>query len=112
MVGGDFYDFFRLPDGPNGPRWAVVVADVADKGIPASLFMALSRTLLRSVAFSRIDPGQVLQRANDLIISDAQSDMFVSVIYGVWEPPSPASPSPTVGTIHPSCCALGRTRPC
>ena len=86
MVGGDFYDFFRLPDGPNGPRWAVVVADVADKGIPASLFMALSRTLLRSVAFSRIDPGQVLQRANDLIISDAQSDMFVSVIYGVWEP--------------------------
>jgi serine phosphatase RsbU (regulator of sigma subunit) len=86
MVGGDFYDFFRLPDGPNGPRWAVVVADVADKGIPASLFMALSRTLLRSVAFSRIDPGQVLQRANDLIISDAQSDMFVSVIYGMWEP--------------------------
>lgn len=86
MVGGDFYDFFRLPDGPNGPRWAVVVADVADKGVPASLFMALSRTLLRSVAFSRIDPGQVLQRANDLIISDSQSDMFVSVVYGMWEP--------------------------
>jgi len=86
MVGGDFYDFFQLPDGPNGPRWAVVVADVADKGVPASLFMALSRTLLRSVAFSRIDPGQVLQRANDLIISDTQSDMFVSVVYGMWEP--------------------------
>ena len=86
MVGGDFYDFFQLPDGPNGPRWAVVVADVADKGVPASLFMALSRTLLRSVAFSRIDPGQVLQRANDLIISDSQSDMFVSVVYGMWEP--------------------------
>lgn len=86
MVGGDFYDFFRLPDGPNGPRWAVVVADVADKGVPASLFMALSRTLLRSVALSRIDPGQVLQRANDLIISDSQSDMFISVIYGLWEP--------------------------
>lgn len=86
MVGGDFYDFFQMPDGPNGPRWAVVVADVAGKGIPASLFMALSRTLIRSVAFSRIDPGQTLQRANDLIISDSQSNMFVSVVFGLWEP--------------------------
>jgi serine phosphatase RsbU (regulator of sigma subunit) len=86
MVGGDFYDFFQLPDGPNGPRWAIVIADVADKGVPASLFMALSRTLIRSVAFSRVDPSQTLQRANDLIISDSQSTMFVSVVKGLWEP--------------------------
>jgi serine phosphatase RsbU (regulator of sigma subunit)/GAF domain-containing protein len=85
-VGGDFYDVFPLPPGPNGPRWAIVVADVADKGVPASLFMALSRTLLRSVAISRVEPGQTLGRVNDLIIADSQADMFVAAIYAVWEP--------------------------
>jgi len=59
---------------------------VADKGVPAALFMALSRTLLRSVAINRLDPGLTLTRLNDLIISDAQADMFVSVFYAVWEP--------------------------
>jgi serine phosphatase RsbU (regulator of sigma subunit) len=85
-VGGDFYDFIPLEPGPDGPRWGIAIADVADKGVPAALFMALSRTLLRSVAISRIDPGLTLTRLNDLIISDAQADMFVSVFYAVWEP--------------------------
>jgi serine phosphatase RsbU (regulator of sigma subunit) len=85
-VGGDFYDFIPLEPGPDGPRWGVAIADVAGKGVPAALFMALSRTLLRSVAISRIDPGLTLTRLNDLIISDAQADMFVSVFYAVWEP--------------------------
>jgi sigma-B regulation protein RsbU (phosphoserine phosphatase) len=87
-VGGDFYDFIPLPDGPRGPRWGIVIADVADKGVPAALFMALCRTLLRSVAISRIDPGTTLARVNDLIFSDTQTDMFVSVFYAVWEPDS------------------------
>ena len=85
-VGGDFYDFIPLEHGPNGPRWGIAIADVADKGVPAALFMALSRTLLRSVAINRLDPGLTLTRLNDLIISDAQADMFVSVFYAVWEP--------------------------
>ena len=85
-VGGDFYDFIPLEPGPDGPRWGIAIADVADKGVPAALFMALSRTLLRSVAISRIDPGLTLTRLNNLIISDAQADMFVSVFYAVWEP--------------------------
>ncbi len=87
-VGGDFYDFIPLPEGPHGPRWGIVIADVADKGIPAALFMALCRTLLRSVAISRIDPGQTLTRVNDLIFADSKADLFVSVFYAVWDPAS------------------------
>jgi serine phosphatase RsbU (regulator of sigma subunit)/GAF domain-containing protein len=86
QVGGDFFDFIPLPPGPKGTRWGLVIADVADKGVPAALFMALCRTLLRSVAISRVDPGSTLGRLNDLIIADSQTDLFVSVFYAVWEP--------------------------
>jgi serine phosphatase RsbU (regulator of sigma subunit) len=86
QVGGDFYDFIPLAQGSHGPRWGLVIADVADKGIPAALFMALCRTLLRSVAISRIDPGQTLTRMNDLIFADSKADLFVSIFLAVWEP--------------------------
>jgi serine phosphatase RsbU (regulator of sigma subunit) len=85
-VGGDFYDFIPLSQGPDGPRWGIVIADVADKGVPAALFMALCRTLLRSVAISRTDPGLTLARVNELIFADSKADIFVSVFYAVWEP--------------------------
>jgi sigma-B regulation protein RsbU (phosphoserine phosphatase) len=87
QVGGDFYDFFELqPDVPGHARWGVVIADVADKGVPAALFMALSRTLLRSVAIGRVEPADTLRRVNELILSDARSEQFVTVVYGVLEP--------------------------
>jgi sigma-B regulation protein RsbU (phosphoserine phosphatase) len=86
QVGGDFYDFIELAPGENGPRWGVVIADVADKGVPAALFMALSRTLLRTVAIARVNPGSTLGRVNDLILADARSQQFVTVCYGVLEP--------------------------
>jgi phosphoserine phosphatase RsbU/P len=86
QVGGDFYDFIELRPGPDGERWGVVIADVADKGVPAALFMALSRTLLRTVAISRVSPADTLKRVNQLILSDARSDQFVTIFYGVWEP--------------------------
>lgn len=82
QVSGDFYDFLALPDG----RWGIVIADVADKGVPAALFMALSRTVLRTVAFNRDDPAQVLMRTNRIIDSDTQTDLFVTVFYAVWDP--------------------------
>lgn len=85
-VGGDFYDFIPLADGDHGPRWGVAIADVADKGVPAALFMALCRTLLRSVATSQPDPGATLTRLNRLIFSETRPDLFVSVFYAVWEP--------------------------
>jgi phosphoserine phosphatase RsbU/P len=82
QVSGDFYDFLALPDG----RWGIIVADVADKGVPAALFMALSRTILRTVAFSGSDPARVLMRVNELIDNDSQTDLFVTMFYAVWEP--------------------------
>jgi sigma-B regulation protein RsbU (phosphoserine phosphatase) len=82
MVGGDFYDFIDLPNG----TWGVVVADVADKGIPAALYMALCRTLLRAVARSRPDPAVTLMRVNELLLADTHSDLFVTMWYGIWDP--------------------------
>ncbi|TFH34964.1 MAG: hypothetical protein E4G99_08380, partial [Anaerolineales bacterium] len=85
-VGGDFYDFIPLPPSDESERWGIVIADVTDKGIPAALYMALCRTMLRSVAQTHIFPGRTLQIVNQQLISDTRSDLFVSVFYAVWEP--------------------------
>jgi serine phosphatase RsbU (regulator of sigma subunit) len=85
-VGGDFYDFIALPSGPDGPRWGLAIADVSDKGVPAALYMALTRTLLRTVAPAHLRPGATLARLNHLLLHETSSDMFVSVWYGIWEP--------------------------
>lgn len=82
QVSGDFYDFIPLKDG----RWAIVIADVADKGVPAAIFMAVSRTILRAVANSRSDPAEMLQRTNELIMSDSDSDLFVTIFLAIWDP--------------------------
>jgi serine phosphatase RsbU (regulator of sigma subunit)/putative methionine-R-sulfoxide reductase with GAF domain len=82
QVSGDFYDFIPLRDG----SWGIVVADVADKGIPAALFMALCRTILRAVAINRGDPAESLRRANEIIGQDTQTDLFVTIFYAIWQP--------------------------
>lgn len=92
-VGGDFYDFFPLPPG-NGQgrdeagRTGLVIADVADKGVPAALFMALSRTLVRTMAMDGRSPAVVIAQANDLILADARSELFVTLLYAILEPSS------------------------
>jgi serine phosphatase RsbU (regulator of sigma subunit) len=82
---GDFYDLMALPDG----RVALLVADVTDKGIGAALFMALSRTLLRTYAFVYpADPAAVFRAANQRILTDSDSGVFVTVFYGILDPAS------------------------
>ncbi len=81
QVSGDFYDFIPRSDG----TWGIVIADVADKGVPAALFMALSRTILRTVGINRRDPAEVLMRVNEIINYDAESDLFVTVSYAIWD---------------------------
>jgi serine phosphatase RsbU (regulator of sigma subunit) len=80
---GDFYDFIELPNGHIG----FVIADVADKGMGAALFMALGRTLIRTCALDcGDDPATTLRHANLRICQDTRSDIFVTVFYGVLNP--------------------------
>lgn len=71
QVGGDLYDFLELPGEPR--RLGLVIADVTDKGVPAALFMAFSRTIIRVESMSNHRPAKALQRANRFIVKDTQS---------------------------------------
>jgi len=88
LVGGDFYDVIPLRggDAQGAARYGLVVADVAGNGVPAALYMALSRTLLRSVAIRRTSPASTLTRANELLQADARTVQFLTAIYVIWEP--------------------------
>ena len=81
-VGGDFYDFVELPDGQIG----LVIGDVTDKGVPAAMVMAATRSVLRASAQRVVSPGEVLERVNELMCPDMPSKMFVTCLYGVLEP--------------------------
>ncbi len=83
QASGDFYDVIPLTDGKIG----LVVADVADKGMGAALYMALSRTLLRTYALEPgCEPAEVFDRANRRIISDSRAEEFVTVFFGMLDP--------------------------
>jgi len=80
-VGGDFYDFFLLDNDSLG----FVVGDVSGKGVPAAIFMAMSRTLLKAIAVQIRDPGECLTKVNDLLIPENKASMFVTVFYGILD---------------------------
>lgn len=82
QVAGDFYDFFSLPDG----RHAIVIADVSGKGVPAAIFMAVARTVVRDLATRGEPPGRVLTEANQRLLADNQGGMFVTLFVGYYEP--------------------------
>lgn len=78
-VGGDFYDFFFV----DTEHLGVVIGDVSGKGVPAALFMAVTRTLLRSTALAGTPPGECLRRVNALLIPENTAEMFVTVFYAI-----------------------------
>jgi serine phosphatase RsbU (regulator of sigma subunit) len=80
-VGGDFYDFIDLEDG----RMGFVVGDVTDKGVPAALVMATTRTMLRAAAQRLDTPGEVLKRVNDVLVQEIPPNMFVTCLYAILE---------------------------
>ena len=78
-VGGDFYDFFRIDD----DRIGFVMADVSGKGIPAAIFMAVSRTLIRATGIRGGKPSECIAYSNKLLAAESVDSMFVTVFYGI-----------------------------
>ncbi|WIG57439.1 MAG: Serine phosphatase RsbU, regulator of sigma subunit [Ktedonobacterales bacterium] len=81
-VGGDFYDFLYFDDG----RLGIVIGDVTDKGVPAALVMATTRSILRTAAQAGDTPGIVLEQANNLLCPDIPPKMFVTCLYAILDP--------------------------
>lgn len=79
-VGGDFYDFFRIDKEHIG----LVMADVSGKGIPAAIFMAVSRTLIRAIGLQGFSPEVCITKANDLLCCESAESMFVTVFYAIY----------------------------
>ena len=80
-VGGDFYDFFLVDD----DHLALVMADVSGKGVPAALFMMISKTLIKSASQNGLSPGKVLEKVNDQLCENNEAEMFVTVWLGILE---------------------------
>ena len=81
-VGGDFYDIFETKD----KRIALVIADVADKGMPAALYMTVTRTLIRATLQSTTSPGKVFARVNELLENESRNGMFVTAFLALLDP--------------------------
>ena len=96
-VGGDFYDFFRISD----DRIGFVIADVSGKGIPASIFMAVSRTLIRATGIRGGSPAECIAYSNKLLSNESVDCMFVTVFYGIY----------TISTGEITYCNAGHNPP-
>ncbi len=80
-VGGDFYDFFLLDDN----HLAMVIADVSGKGVPAALFMVISKTLIKNQAQISDSPKEIMETVNNLLCENNKEGMFVTVWLGIMD---------------------------
>lgn len=78
-VGGDFYDFFMIDESHLG----LTIADVSDKGVPAAIFMAISRTVIRANALSQLSPANCMRKSNELLCKESVNGMFVTAFYAI-----------------------------
>jgi len=81
-VGGDFYDFIEM----SGGRIGIAVGDVTDKGVPAALVMARTHSILRAEASRSDSPGEILARANALLVPEMPARMFVTCLFAILDP--------------------------
>ncbi|HME89167.1 MAG TPA: GAF domain-containing SpoIIE family protein phosphatase [Chthoniobacterales bacterium] len=81
QVSGDYFDYVKIDD----ERLGVAIADVSGKGVPASLIMAICRSVLRSQAVGNPSPADVLQKVNRQLYPDIKEDMFISMAYLVLD---------------------------
>jgi len=80
-VGGDFYDFFMIDNN----RIGFVIGDVSGKGVPAAIFMAVSRTIIRATGLKGMPVDECMNYVNNLLCSESVSSMFVTVFYGILD---------------------------
>ncbi len=78
VVGGDFYDVYNFSKN----RLGFVVGDVSGKGLPASLYMAVSRSVIKAYAYQMDKPHKLMESANSILVDDSRVGMFVTVFYG------------------------------
>lgn len=79
QVGGDLYDFIQSPHDPH--RLNLVIADVTGKGVPAALFMASVRSVIRAISLNNCPPAETLRRTNHFLVQDVGSQLFISAFY-------------------------------
>ncbi len=80
-VGGDFYDFFFIDEN----RLCFLIGDVSGKGVPAALFMAIMKYLLKTEALRGVSPNEVLNRVNQTICPDNETCMFATIFLGILD---------------------------
>lgn len=80
-VGGDMYDFFPIDD----THFGFTIADVSGKGVPASIFMAISRTLIKSNGVRGIKSSECMREVNNLLCEESINSMFITTFYGIYD---------------------------
>jgi serine phosphatase RsbU (regulator of sigma subunit) len=99
-VGGDFFDFIVL--GPD--RVGIAIGDVSDKGVPAAIFMAMTRSLVRAEAKRSQSPREVLEEVNRHLLGMNDAGMFVTMLYGVLDREKRAFSYARAGQTLPLFC--------
>lgn len=103
-MGGDFYDVFRIAQG----RVGLVIADVSGKGVAAAFFMAVTRTMVRSIASSGATPARCIAEVNDALCGENPADMFVTVFYAELDELSGSLTYVNAGHCPPVVASAGR----
>ena len=101
-VGGDFYDFFLIDDNQLG----LVMADVSGKGVPAALFMMISKTLIKNQAMFDKEPGRILELVNKQLCDSNEADMFVTVWLGIIDISTGVMRTANAGHEYPAICRV------
>ena len=103
-VGGDFYDFFMIDEDHLG----IVIADVSGKGVPAALFMMISKTVIQNFAMLGIGAAETLRKANESLCAQNKMEMFVTAWIGILEISTGRITCANAGHEYPAVCHDGR----